>query len=79
MPASPHLMDTKERYILSGSSLPSLFMLCIIVCKVWAMAVSGDGERMITGGSDSVINCWVDSTEADREAEAARQDELRLK
>ena len=37
--------------------------------KVWALDVSADGKRMVTGGVGSVLNVWEDVTEVEEEAE----------
>ena len=37
--------------------------------KVWALDVSGDGKRMVTGGVGSVLNIWEDVTVEEEEVE----------
>jgi len=42
--------------------------------KIWAMAVTRDGQRVLTGGSDSVLCVWNDVSAQDiEEAEATRE------
>jgi U3 small nucleolar RNA-associated protein 13 len=38
--------------------------------KIWAMAATPDGQRVITGGSDSVLNVWRDASAEDAEEAA---------
>lgn len=35
--------------------------------QVWALAVGKKTEMLATGGSDAVVNLWLDSTVADKE------------
>ena len=37
--------------------------------KVWALDVSADGKRMVTGGVGSVLNVWEDVTEVEEQAQ----------
>ncbi|KAJ7554558.1 hypothetical protein O6H91_06G145300 [Diphasiastrum complanatum] len=46
--------------------------------KIWALAVS-QNEVLATGGGDSVVNVWVDCTEADEEAAVKQEEEEALK
>lgn len=46
--------------------------------KVWALAVSNDGDNIITGGSDSLLITWRDSTEEKRAAALKEKEELLL-
>jgi U3 small nucleolar RNA-associated protein 13 len=41
--------------------------------QVWALAVGRKTEMLATGGSDAVVNLWLDSTAADKE-EAFRKE-----
>jgi len=41
--------------------------------QVWALAVGRKTETLATGGSDAVVNLWLDSTAADKE-EAFRKE-----
>lgn len=42
--------------------------------KVWALVVGGKTELLATGGSDAVVNLWLNSTASDKE-EAFRKEE----
>lgn len=49
--------------------------------KAWAMAVSGDEKRVVTGGEDAALVLWRDVTEEEKEKaaeEAARYSTSRV-
>lgn len=42
--------------------------------KIWAMSITPDQKRVITGGADSVINIWQDVSAQDIEEEEAKRE-----
>ena len=40
--------------------------------KVWAMAVTKDGGRLVSGGADSLLNVWKDTTAQEQEEVCVR-------
>lgn len=48
--------------------------------RIWSVKFAGESEsKMVTGGSDSVMTIWDDSTVDDEEGEAAQMAEETLK
>jgi U3 small nucleolar RNA-associated protein 13 len=45
---------------------------------MWAIACRADDQQFITGGADSVINIWGDSTEEEEQAAIAQKEEVLL-
>lgn len=47
--------------------------------KIWSLAVSSDGNEVISGGADSLINLWKDYTQIEEEEQKKTQEEIILK
>lgn len=67
MPTFPYCFFAFQDVILNRRDLCTL--------QIWALAVSGDGDNIATGGADSLVNLWVDCTVEDEE-ESYRQEVL---
>jgi U3 small nucleolar RNA-associated protein 13 len=46
--------------------------------KIWAMAMTPDQRRVLTGGSDSVLNIWHDVSSLDVEEQEAKRETFLL-
>lgn len=69
-----HEDKVREYHIRDDASTE--IMRNVLSLQVWALAVSGDGDTVVTAAADSVITFWTDSTDVEQREKDEKREEL---
>lgn len=59
-----------------GCRVTVLIPYSFVLRQIWALAISKDETRIVSGAADSVISIWEDVTQIEEDQRAAEEEEL---